>query len=70
MGGVAGWEVPPRMHTNKQLKKLSVSQREKWYDVKKVDVNSCAKHSNAKKMVVVNRKRKQATQDEDATQDA
>ena len=45
-------------NTNKQVHKLSVSERAKWYDVKKVDVNSGAKHSNAKKMVLENRKRK------------
>ena len=50
--------IPPLMHTNKQVQKLSVSERAKWYDVKKVDVNSGAKHSNAKKMVLENRKRK------------
>ena len=50
--------IPPLMHTNKQVQKLSVSERAKWYGVKKVDVNSGAKHSNAKKMVLEMRKRK------------
>ena len=47
------------MHTDKQLKKLSTLQRSKWYTVQKIDINSGAKHSNAKKMTSANRKRTQ-----------
>ena len=48
---------PPKFEPAKQREKLSPKERKYWFNVIEADTNSKNKHSNAKKMKVIARKR-------------
>ena len=48
---------PPKFEPAKQREKLSPKERKYWFNVIEADTNSSNKHSNAKKMKVIARKR-------------
>ena len=59
--------IPPKLEPAKHLKKLDPSKREFWMKVKGKDKAGQNKHSNARKMALIAKKRKERPTESDTS---